>query len=62
MKCNIGPVDRLIRLIIGLVIVALGIVFESWWGLIGVVLLATVIFKWCPLYVPLKISTMKKEK
>ena len=62
MKCNIGSVDRLIRIILGLVIAILGVVFESWWGLIGVVLLATALFKICPLYIPFKISTIKKEK
>jgi len=62
MKCNIGPVDRLIRIIIGLVIAVLGVVFDSYWGLIGLIPLATGLFKWCPLYVPFKISTAKKEE
>ena len=62
MKCNVGPVDRLIRIIIGLAIAILGIVFESYWGLVGLVPMATGLFKWCPFYVPFKISTIKKEK
>ena len=60
MKCNVGPVDRLIRIILGLAIAVLGIVFESYWGLVGLVPLATGLFKWCPLYIPFKISTLKK--
>jgi len=60
MKCNVGPVDRVIRIFAGLVIIVLSLVFESWWGLVGLVLLATALFKWCPLYVPFKITTMKK--
>jgi len=62
MKCNVGPADRIVRIIIGLVIGSLGIIFHSWWGLLGVVFLLTGVLKWCPLYVPFKISTFKKEK
>jgi hypothetical protein len=45
-----------------LIIAILGVVFENWWGLIGVVLIATGLFRFCPLYLPLKISTVKKEE
>ncbi len=62
MKCNVGTIDRLLRIILGLVIAILGVVFESWWGLAGVVLIATGLFRFCPFYVPLKISTVKKEE
>ncbi|NQU84927.1 MAG: DUF2892 domain-containing protein [Mariniphaga sp.] len=61
MKCNVGPVDRLLRIIVGLAIAILGIVFESYWGLVGLIPMATGLFKWCPLYVPFKLSTMKKD-
>jgi hypothetical protein len=60
MKCNVGSVDRLLRIIIGLVIALLGVVFDSWWGLVGLVPIATGLFRFCPLYVPFKISTDKK--
>lgn len=60
MKCNVGTVDRLLRVIIGLVIALLGVVFDSWWGLIGIVPIATGLFRFCPLYLPFKISTDKK--
>ena len=62
MKCNVGPGDRWFRILGGLlVIIVLGWVFKSWLALIGVVLLATGIFRFCPLYVPLKIDTSKKQ-
>ncbi len=61
MKFNVGPIDRLIRVIVGLIIAILGVIFDSWWGLIGIVPLATGLFKFCPMYVPFKISTGKKE-
>lgn len=61
MKCNVGSVDRLIRVILGLLIAIAGAVFDSWWGLIGIVPLATGLFKFCPLYLPFKINTAPKE-
>ncbi|WP_346859055.1 DUF2892 domain-containing protein [uncultured Draconibacterium sp.] len=61
MKCNVGSVDRLVRIVIGLLIAIVGVVFDSWWGLVGIVPLATGLFKFCPLYLPLKISTEKED-
>ena len=61
MKCNVGLVDRLIRIVLGLIIAIAGIVFDNWLGLIGIIPIATGLFKFCPLYLPLKISTNKKD-
>ncbi len=62
MKCNVGKTDRLIRIIIGLVILVLGYIYSSWWGIVGLVPLLTGLFRWCPAYLPCKISTDKSEK
>jgi hypothetical protein len=62
MKGNVGSIDRLLRIILGLIIAILGVVFDSWWGLIGIVPIATGLFSFCPFYVPLKISTLKKAE
>lgn len=61
MKCsaNVGAFDRLFRIIIGLIIAILGVIFDSWWGLIGLVPLATGLFRVCPAYMPFGISTTK---
>ena len=61
MKSNVGSIDRLVRIIIGLIIAITGVVFDSWWGLIGIIPIATGLFKFCPLYLPFKISTAPKE-
>ena len=61
MKKNMGLLDRRIRIILGLLVVAAGIYFKSWWGLIGVVFLATSLISWCPLYIPFGLSTRKKK-
>ena len=57
MKCNVGTTDRIIRVLVGLIVIVLGLVFHSWWGAIGVVLLATAALGWCPLYLPFGLST-----
>ncbi len=62
MEKNVGPVDRLIRIILGLAIATVGIIFNSWWGLLGVVLLATALFRICLLYIPFHISTARKTR
>jgi hypothetical protein len=56
---NIGTVDRIIRLIAGVAIGALGLAFGSWLGLIGLVLILTATVAVCPIYLPFGISTRK---
>lgn len=57
MKCNVGLVDRLIRIGLGVAIGAVGLHFGSWLGLIGLVPVATALVGWCPAYIPFGIST-----
>nr|WP_319572650.1 DUF2892 domain-containing protein [uncultured Draconibacterium sp.] len=62
MKANVGSIDRLLRVIVGLIIAIIGVILDSWWGLIGIIPLATGLFRFCPLYCPLKISTTGKDE
>ncbi|MDP2338694.1 MAG: DUF2892 domain-containing protein [Bacteroidota bacterium] len=61
MKCNVGSTDRIIRIVIGLGIAIGGVIFESYWGLLGVLLMATGVFRCCLVYLLLKINTNKEE-
>jgi len=61
MKRNIGGVDRALRLVVGLAVAGAGVYFQSWWGAIGLVLVATAAMAWCPPYALLGISSCKKE-
>ncbi len=61
MKQNVGNADKIIRWIIGIVIAGLGIYYQSWWGLLAIIPIATALFSFCPLYAPFKLSTMKKQ-
>jgi predicted RND superfamily exporter protein len=62
MKKNIGTTDRTIRIIAGIIIIALGVWFKSWWGLIGLLPLATALIGWCPPYALLGISTCRNKE
>ena len=61
MKKNMGLLDRRIRIVLGLLVIAAGIYYNTWWGLVGVVFLATSLISWCPLYLPFGLSTRKKS-
>jgi hypothetical protein len=64
MVPNVGTTDRILRLIIGVVAIAMGIIYDTWWGWIGILPIITAIIGWCPIYAPLHISTcaIKHEK
>ena len=55
---NVGIADRIIRIVVGLVVLAL--VFmgpKTPWGWVGLVPLVTGVIGWCPLYSVLKLRT-----
>lgn len=60
MKTNVGNTDRLLRIIAGVVVLGLGLYFQSWWGIIGLVLLLTGVFRFCALYTMLGMNTCKR--
>ncbi|MFA5627093.1 MAG: DUF2892 domain-containing protein [Thiohalomonadaceae bacterium] len=60
MKSNIGTVDKVVRIVIGLAIIAWGIIASNWWGAIGIVPLATAFMGFCPVYTLLGLNTGKK--
>ncbi len=62
MKENIGKTDKIIRLVAGLAILAAGVYFNSWLGILAIVPLGTAAAGTCPLYLLLGISTTGKKK
>ena len=62
MKANVGKLDKAARIILGLVIISLGIYFQSWWGLIGIIPLTTSLIGWCPAYSIFGISTCTSKQ
>ena len=65
MTKNVGSTERVIRIIVGLGLLSLIVILESnarWWGLIGLVPLATGTIGYCPPYAMLGINTSGKEE
>ena len=50
MKKNIGQIDKVARIVIGLALLAWGVMEKNWLGAIGLVPLVTALAGWCPLY------------
>ena len=59
MKRNIGSTDKLVRYVAGALIIGAGLYYESWWGAVGVVPIATALIGWCPPYALFKINTCR---
>jgi Inner membrane protein YgaP-like, transmembrane domain len=59
MTSNVGGIDRILRILAGLAIVAWGVYAQNWLGAIGLVPLVTGLFGWCPVYLPFGLSTRK---
>ncbi len=60
MKANVGSTDRVIRFVLGVVIIVVGFYFKSWWGAVGVVPIVTGLLNYCPAYNLIGVSTKKK--
>lgn len=58
MKTNVGTIDRMIRILIGLGLIGatlFGVIGA--WGWLGVIPLATGVFRFCPAYLPFGLRT-----
>ncbi|MQX38076.1 YgaP family membrane protein [Roseospira navarrensis] len=61
MTKNMGGMDRAIRLIVGIALIAGAFLIPALypWGFIGIVPVATALIGWCPAYVPFGFKTCK---
>ncbi|HUX25559.1 MAG TPA: DUF2892 domain-containing protein [Burkholderiales bacterium] len=60
MKANVGGVDKILRIVVGLGLLSLILILQGnarWWGLIGLVPLLTGLVNFCPLYSMIGVST-----
>ncbi|HEX4943962.1 MAG TPA: DUF2892 domain-containing protein [Usitatibacteraceae bacterium] len=65
MKTNVGGIDKILRIVAGIGLLAFAAFGEGtarYWGLVGIVPLATGLFNFCPFYPLLGISTCSAEK
>ena len=64
MKANVGGIDRVLRILAGVALLALVFVLEGnarWFGLVGLVPLATGLAGYCPAYALFGLSTCPME-
>lgn len=61
MKKNIGKVDKVSRIIVGVMFIGLGILTGNWLGVIGFIPIATAIVGSCPIYSLLEMDTCSDE-
>jgi hypothetical protein len=59
MKQNVGGIDRILRLIVGLAVIGWGIYAKNWWGALGAIPVFTALINWCPAYTLFGIKTRK---
>jgi len=60
MQANIGSSDRIIRISVGVALIGASLAgLIGAWGWVGVVPLATGVFRFCPAYLPFGMCTCK---
>jgi hypothetical protein len=60
MKANVGGIDRVLRIVVGVAVLSLFFILEGnarYFGLIGLVPLLTAFVRFCPLYAIIGVST-----
>jgi hypothetical protein len=63
MKINVGGIDRILRIVVGLALIALAATGTvGAWGYIGAVPLLTGVFKFCPAYALFGMNTCPHKK
>ncbi|WP_029933498.1 YgaP family membrane protein [Thiomicrospira pelophila] len=63
MKCNVGGIDRMLRIAVGLILILLAATQTiGLWGYIGVIPLLTGAFRFCPVYAPFGLSSCQTGK
>jgi hypothetical protein len=65
MAANVGGIDRTLRIVVGIAVLALFFVLEGnarYWALLGFVPLFTGLFRFCPVYTLLGVNTCSMTK
>ena len=62
MHLNVGGIDQILRIVLGVVICTIGVIYNNWWGLVGLIPLVTGTMSWCPIYNLVGLSSLKISK
>ena len=64
MRPNVGNTDRIIRAVLGVVLLSLLFVLDGnirWVGLLGLVMIGTAAIRFCPVYPLIGLDTCEKK-
>jgi hypothetical protein len=61
MKKNVGKGARYIFIFLAIAVFALGVIFNTWWGLLGVIPVIVAATERCAIFYLFKIDTTKKD-
>ncbi|NVJ90058.1 MAG: DUF2892 domain-containing protein [Methylocystaceae bacterium] len=68
MVKNVGSIDKILRIVVGLVLLAYALGFiapdtgYNVWGFIGIVPIVTALLGWCPAYTLIGVKTCPADK
>lgn len=62
MKINVGGIDKILRIVVGLALIAWALMGGPVWAWVGVVPLATGAIGWCPAYNLFGLNTCPTRK
>ena len=59
MHHNVGGIDQILRIVLGVVICKIGVIYNNWWRLVVLIPLVTRTMSWCPIYNLVGLSSLK---
>lgn len=63
MQANVGSIDRAIRIVVGLALIAATLMGAiGAWGWLGLIPLVTGVFRFCPAYLPFGVRTCAAKR
>ena len=62
MKANVGGIDKILRIVVGIALIAWALMGGPVWAWIGIVPIATGLMGWCPAYTLLGMNTCPIKK
>lgn len=62
MKTNVGGIDKILRIVVGIALVAWAILGGPVWAWIGVLPILTGVMGWCPAYTLIGLNTCPLKK
>ena len=59
MYHNVGGIDQILRIVLGVVIFTIEVIYNNLWGMVGLIPLVTGTMSWCPVYNLVGLSSLK---